>query len=233
MSAADHTRWKDDVAAYALGVLEPGEALELERHLDDCAECRAELRWLRPAVDLLPSSVERVEPPLELRAKILDQARSEPGPAAPSAERSSSGRRGWLSGWRPVAAAGAVALLLAAAGGYAIRGGDSTGGGDDHRRRRQGARGYGKAGDGGRLRDPAPRQRRRDAARTGSSRPGCSAKAKSNPCGGLFVPDRDGRATAMIPDMHGVEAVMVTSEPAGGSETPTSSPLVTAKIETG
>jgi anti-sigma-K factor RskA len=54
-----------------------------------------------------------------------------------------------------------------------------------------------------------------------------------SPVRGLFVPDRDGRATAMIPDMHGVEAVMVTSEPAGGSAAPTSSPLVTAKIETG
>ena len=45
--------------------------------------------------------------------------------------------------------------------------------------------------------------------------------------GGLFVPDRAGRATAMIPDMHGVEAVMVTSEPEGGSAQPTSSPMVT------
>jgi hypothetical protein len=33
--------------------------------------------------------------------------------------------------------------------------------------------------------------------------------------------------------MHGVEAVMVTSEPEGGSETPTSSPLVTARIKSG
>ncbi len=167
MSEADHTRWKDDVAAYALGALEPGEALELERHLDDCAECRAELRWLRPAVDLLPSSVERVEPPLELRAKILDQARSEPGPAASSAERSASGRRGWLSGWRPVAAVGrrrASARRRRRLRDPRRRLDRRC---DDHGRRRQAARGYGQAGDGGRLRDPAPRQRRRDAAEQG------------------------------------------------------------------
>jgi anti-sigma-K factor RskA len=228
MNAADHTRWKDDVAAYALGVLEPGEALELERHLDYCAECRAQLRWLRPAVDLLPSSVERVEPPLELRAKILDQARSEPGPATPSAERSSSARRGW----RPVAAVGAVGLLLAAAGGYAIRGGDSTGGATT-------TVAAGKApavtaklvmeGDSATLRLANVGEMSQDRVLEAW----VQREGEVEPAGGLFVPDRDGRAMAMIPHIHGVEAVMVTSEPRGGSAKPTSSPMVTAKIETG
>ena len=229
MSEGEHTRWKDDVAAYALGVLEQGEALELERHLDDCAECRAELRWLGSAVDLLPSSVERVEPPLELRAKILDQARSEPGPAAPSAERSSSGRRGWLVGWRSVAAAGAVALLLAAAGGYSIRGGDSTGGGMT-------TVAAGKApavtaklvmdGDSGTLR----------LANVGEMPPNKVLEAwvqregDVSPVRGLFVPDRGGRASTTIPDMRGVEAVMVTAEPRGGSDSPTGAPMVTLSI---
>ena len=34
----------------------------------------------------------------------------------------------------------------------------------------------------------------------------------------------------MIPDMHGVEAVMVTSEPEGGSEAPTSAPIVIVAV---
>jgi anti-sigma-K factor RskA len=232
MSEGNHTRWKDDVAAYALGVLEPGEALELERHLDDCAECRAELRWLGPAVDLLPSSVERVEPPLELRAKILDQARSEPGPAAQGAERSSSARGGWLSGRRLVAAVGAVALLLAAAGGYAIRGGDSTGGATT-------TVAAGKApavtvkmvmeGDSATLRLANVGEMSQDRVLEAW----VQREGEVERSGGLFVPDRAGRATTMIPDIHGVEAVMVTSEPQGGSAKPTSPPLVTAKIETG
>jgi anti-sigma-K factor RskA len=233
MSEAEHTRWKDEVAAYVLGALEPGEALELERHLESCPDCRAELRWLRPAVDLLPSRVERLEPPSGLRAKIVDQARSEPGPAASSAgELSTTGRRGWFSGWRPVAAAGAVALLLAAAGGYAIRGGDSTGGGTT-------TVAAGKApavtaklvmeGDSATLRlanvDEMSQDRVLEAW--------VQREGEVERSGGLFVPDRAGRATTMIPDIHGVEAVMVTREPAGGSELPTSAPLVTAKIETG
>lgn len=32
-----------DVAAYALGVLDDDDAEAFERHLDDCAQCRAEL----------------------------------------------------------------------------------------------------------------------------------------------------------------------------------------------
>ena len=42
-----------------LGALEPGEAAELERHAEDCERCRAEMRWLTPAVEALPESVER------------------------------------------------------------------------------------------------------------------------------------------------------------------------------
>jgi anti-sigma-K factor RskA len=232
MSEGDHTSWKDDVAAYLLGVLEPDEALELERHLDDCADCRAELRWLRPAVDLLPSGVERVEPPLELRAKILDQARSEPGPVAASAGRPSpTRRRGGFSGWRPVAAVGLVALMLAAVAGYAVRGGDSGGGATTV------AAGEAPSvtaklvmeGDSATLRlanvDSMPENKVLEAW---IQRDGEVERA-----GGLFVPDRAGRATAMIPDMHEVEAVMVTAEPRGGSETPTSAPMVMARIKSG
>jgi hypothetical protein len=46
----------------------------------------------------------------------------------------------------------------------------------------------------------------------------------------LFVPDRKGRASTALPDMDGVEVVMVTTEPEGGSESPTSSPLVTIAV---
>src|SRR5882672_55232 len=39
-----------------------------------------------------------------------------------------------------------------------------------------------------------------------------------HPVRALFVPDREGHASTMIANMHGVEAVMVTTEPPGGSE---------------
>jgi anti-sigma-K factor RskA len=229
MSEGEHTRWKDDVAAYALGVLESGEALELERHLEGCADCRAELRWLRPAVDLLPSKVERVEPPVELRAKILEQARSEPGPAAGAERQVAAPRRGWLRGWRPIAAVGAVALMLAAVAGYAIRGDESAGGGATTVAAGKPPAVTAKLvmeGDSGTLRlanvDRMPPDKVLEAW--------VQRDSEVTPVKGLFVPDRDGRATTTISDMHGVEAVMVTREPEGGSESPTGVPLVTVSM---
>jgi anti-sigma-K factor RskA len=46
----------------------------------------------------------------------------------------------------------------------------------------------------------------------------------------LFAPDLNGRATAAIPDMQGVNAVMVTVEPQGGSAQPTSAPIVSVAV---
>ncbi len=231
MSETDHTFWKDDVAAYVLGALEPAEVSALERHLEGCADCRAELRWLRPAVDLLPERVERVEAPPQLRAKIVEQAHSEATPAAGPAWRMPFGRRRWSRGWRPLAAAGIAALTLAVLAGYAVRGGDTGGGATTIT--------AGKApavtaklvtrGDSGTLRlanvDELPAGRVLEAW--------VQRDGEVTPVGGLFVPDREGQARATIPDMHGVEAVMVTSEPQGGSKTPTGVPLVTARIKAG
>ena len=62
MSETHHEGRRDELAAYLLGALEPHEAAELERHLAGCEECREEMQWLRPAVQLLPESVERLDP---------------------------------------------------------------------------------------------------------------------------------------------------------------------------
>ena len=60
MNANDHDRRLEEVAAYAIGGLDPERVEELERHLADCKRCQEELRWLSPAVQALP---EAVEPP--------------------------------------------------------------------------------------------------------------------------------------------------------------------------
>jgi anti-sigma-K factor RskA len=122
-------------------------------------------------------------------------------------------------------------LILAVVAGYAIRGGDSGGGATTV------------------LAGRAPAVTARLTMREGSAmlrlanvhrlpdgrvlEAWVQRGGEIERAGGLFVPDRAGRATAMIPDMRGVEAVMVTAEPQGGSERPTSPPMVTAKIETG
>jgi anti-sigma-K factor RskA len=232
MSDADHRRWKDDVAAHLLGALEPGEAAELERHIAGCAECQADLRRLRPAVDLLPESVEAREPPARLRAAILDQARAESAQAVAAGRREPPpGHRRSLPFWRPALGLAVIALIAALVAGYAIRG-DS--GGADSTTVLAGkppavtARLVMK-GDSATMHLANVREMPEDRVlEAWVQRDGEIERA-----GGLFVPDRDGRATATIADMHGVETVMVTSEPEGGSVAPTSTPMVTARIEAG
>ncbi len=229
MSDADHARRKDDVAAYVLGALQPEEAAELERHLEGCTECRAELRWLQPAVDLLPEKVERIDAPAGLRARIVEQVREEASGAGTDSPRQMPFGGRWLQGWRPVAAAGLAALALAAVAGYAIRGGDSAGGGATTIAVGEAPAVTAKLvmeGDSATLKLANVDAIRADRVlEAWVQRDGEVERA-----GGLFVPDRAGRATVMIPDMNGVEAVMVTREPRGGSDAPTSVPMV--EIET-
>jgi len=85
MSAQDHGRWQDDLAAYTLGALDPAESEEMERHLESCADCRERMLWLRPAAELLPESVVGREPPPQLRelarlyfAQAQEHARRQP-----------------------------------------------------------------------------------------------------------------------------------------------------------
>jgi hypothetical protein len=50
------------------------------------------------------------------------------------------------------------------------------------------------------------------------------------PVRALYVPDHEGHASTIVADIDGVETVMVTTEPKGGSELPTSDPIVTMPI---
>lgn len=246
MSEHDHSRWEDDLAAYALGGLDGPETARLELHLAGCQRCRADLRWLAPAVDVLPASVEQIAPPPRLRGRIVDAIASESGPApagergrSTSAARSGSPsqrRRSWrVASLRPAALAGAaavVALVAGLAAGYALR--------DD---------------------DPAPAS----ATTTLPARviaPGSTATASllrrgdswtldvrdmpAPPDGAvyqvwlrhdrrmlpsvLFVPSRDRHARVALPArVSEADEVLVTREPSGGSSAPTSGPMLAAE----
>lgn len=226
MSEIDHERWNEDLPAYLLGALEPGEQAELERHIGGCAECRAELVWLRPAVNLLPETAESVEPPAELRERIVGQARSEARPA-----KAARARRPLFRSWRPVVGLATVALVLAAVAGYAIRAGESGDGGSATTVATAGrapgvtAKMIGE-GDAGTLKLANVRQLPPDRVLEAWIR----RDGQVTPVRSLFVPDSDGRASTTIPNTRGVEVVMVTAEPQGGSASPTSVPIVTLKM---
>jgi anti-sigma factor RsiW len=249
MTENDHRRWSEDVAAYLLGALEPGEAAALERHAEGCERCRTELEWLTPAVRALPEGVERVQPPGDLRARLMAEVRADAAAEAPerqdapTAESAGAlaGLRAWLRnlgggpmGLRPVIGVAAAALVVVAVAGYAIGGGigsDSDGSGPTSTVVAGKPPGVTakmiSEGDGGSLHlanvHQLPDERVLEAW---VQRDGQVEAVEA-----LFVPDREGRASTELPDMSGVEVVMVTAEPRGGSESPTSAPIVTIPIQ--
>ncbi|MFD8786483.1 anti-sigma factor family protein [Kitasatospora sp. NPDC059599] len=106
MSTEQHDPSAGLVGAYALGVLEPAEVAEVERHLSGCASCRlevAELRDLEVALGEVPPELLVDGPPEGgdlLLQRTLRQARRERGSEQVR-------RRAWL-GVGAVAAAAAV-----------------------------------------------------------------------------------------------------------------------------
>jgi anti-sigma-K factor RskA len=227
MSENGHDRRRDELAAYLLGALEPGEAAELERHLAGCEECRTELEWLRPAVGLLPESVERVEPPRRLRGRLMEQVRAEAESAAAPQPSRSRGIRGWSL--RPVAGLAALVLIVAAVAAYAIGNGGSGDGntttvvaGHSPEVTAEMVR----DGDSGTLHLTNLHRLPRDKVLQAWVQRGERIESAKT----LFVPNQDGTASAPIDDMEGVSTVMVTAEPRGGSVQPTSAPIVSVSM---
>jgi anti-sigma-K factor RskA len=95
----------DLTAAYALDALEPQEARRYEAHLARCEHCRDELASLSESSSALAYATEAPQPPADLRARILAQARSERPNVVPLRPR-------WI---KPVAAVAAVAVCAAIA----------------------------------------------------------------------------------------------------------------------
>ena len=235
MNERGHEARREELASYLLGALEPGEAAALEQHLAGCEECRTDLAWLRPAAQTLPEAVERLEPPPGLRARIMGEVEADLG------QRSQRARRGFLDGLgrsgagrgrfaalRPVVGLAAVLVIVAGVAGYAIS--DSGSGGGSTTVAAGQAPGVTakmvREGDTGTLRLANVHQLPPSEVLQAWVRRGKRIESAKT----LFVPNRDGTATAVIDDMQGVNAVMVTAEPRGGSNYPTSEPIVSVAM---
>jgi len=66
-------------AAYALDALSAEERQEFEQHLAHCEECRETVAAFHDTAASLAHGVEAQQPPPELRARLLEQARGERG----------------------------------------------------------------------------------------------------------------------------------------------------------
>lgn len=232
----EHDRWSEDVAAYMLGALGREEMAELERHAEECERCRSEIRWLTPVVDAMAEAPPRRQPPPQLRERLLDEvladareAGTSPEPTAGLRARIARWHLGSLT-WKPLAGLAAVVLVVAAIAGYEV--GNGGGGGGNISTfvapQSSGIEAKVVSEDGAgeiHLTDvkPLPENRVLEAwvRRDGEVKP---VKA-------LFVPDRDGEASTTLGSMRGVDLVMVTTEPAGGSPSPTSAPIAEVPVE--
>jgi anti-sigma-K factor RskA len=230
MSDIDHEQKRDELAAYLLGALDPGEAAELERHVAGCEQCRDELERLRPVVQALPESVERVEPSARLRTRVMAEVRADAGEARARGRSATSDGRGRSLFLRPAMGVAAIVVLVAGiAAAYAVRDGSSGDGATTVAAGR--APGVTaemvRDGDSGTLRLAGLRRLPSNEALQAWVQRG----ERIEPAGPLFEPHRDGTATTAIADMHGVSTVMVTAEPRSGSPSPTSEPLISVSVQ--
>ena len=101
--------------AYAVDALDDLERAGFERHLAECAECRAEVASLREATALLAETAA-TEPPAALRDRVLaDITKVRPLPPEGTADRPRSTPRHHGRGARILAAAAAAVVLGAGA----------------------------------------------------------------------------------------------------------------------
>jgi Anti-sigma-K factor rskA len=230
---------RDDLVAFSLGALDTREAAEVEAHAPGCARCTRELEALAPAVAVLGESVEQLEPPPELRERVLAIVRDEaPRTQAETAwatgteQSTRRERRGWRGlVLRPAMALATLAIIGAGIGGYLVA--DNGGGGGEGATTvpvvaQQGIGGILAVGQNTSMLDlhGLHRLSGRQVYQVWVAH-GSSLRPSSN-----FIPDDSGRAmTAVDGHLATGTKVMVTREPHPGLTTPTRPILLSATVE--
>jgi hypothetical protein len=238
MTGCTDPRLQELLAAWLLGACAPDEDTAIRAHLAACPECPVLLAELRPARDALLRAVPPVEPDPALKGRVMAQVRADASLFAAATERPRAPRpavrRRWERARVPalaVAAAVGVAAITGVAGGLLEgSGGDArvlTGLVDPAGGERASARLV--------LDDDRARLEVRGLTRPGAGRAYqvwlSTGDAPPVPTDALFGVGPDGAATVAVPgELEGVDRVLVTSEPAGGSRTPTRAPVLSVRL---
>jgi anti-sigma-K factor RskA len=246
---------RDDAGAWVLGALPDDERERFAAHLPGCEVCTREVAELQMAADALPLAAAQVAPPPELKDRIMSVVRAEaavmdaagaradvpappadePATAPPPAARPRKRRPSWWRrpalALRPIPAAVAAAVLVA----IGVGGGVLLSGGDDGRTVQA------------QVVAPSAPDARASLTTTGDDRATLRVSDFPEPPRGRVYqvwlkrpgrpPDpttalftvRDGGATVEVPgSVAGVDQVLVTAEPDGGSRQPTRDPVIIA-----
>jgi anti-sigma-K factor RskA len=235
MNGCEH---REIVASYVLGALPEDEHERFATHLATCDDCRSGVAELQVAADALPLAAVQLVPPPELKDRIMavvgSEAQMQRAAETRGDEPAAAPRRPWLRrsllAIRPLPAAAAAAVLIAlgVVGGVLLSGGDSA-------RTVQGKVEIASAPNARaslQLSDDATKLSVRNMP------PPPSGKVYQvwlkrpaqdpTPTTALFRVDSRGSADVEVQrgKLKGVEAVLVTAEPDGGSMKPTSNPVI-------
>lgn len=218
---------QDDLYAYALGALDPGEEAAIARHVPYCEQCSRDLRErINPAVSVLAESVEQRVPPPELRERLLSTVHEE---AAAKEEPARDGRRGIMGFMlRPAVALTALAVIAAGVTGYLVAGDDQ---GTEEVAFESTLAGAGASleveSDAATMTAWGMPVLKKGAVYQVWVKEGDSASPSS-----AFVARSDGSAMAAVPeDLDSGDEVLVTKEPMAGEQAPSSAPFLSARID--
>jgi anti-sigma-K factor RskA len=216
-----------DAAAFALGALADDEVPAFRAHLERCADCRDEVASFETVASILPTSAPQVGVPTAVKRRVMTEVRADARRRTAErrprfAPRALFGRS--AAGFAALASVAVliVAVVLIASGGSSHREISATvawhpgsatlrlGSGRSELIVR-------------RMPQPPSGHVYEVWVQHGGGSP--------SPTSALFDVNSAGSAAVEVPgDLHGVRAVMVTAEPAGGSTKPTSPPVIVARL---
>ena len=229
---AGHTRdCGADIAAHALGALEPSEGAALRRHLEACVVCRDELASFQQVVDILPLAAPPHRASKALRRRVLAEVRRDAAGREPERRRRSLRLLPRLAKSGPALTLGVLLAAVVIAVGGPELGSSGPGRSGVFHAQVVGSPGsaevrvtHGHAELVVQHLAPPP---------TGQiyevwlARP----NGEPQPAGALFNVTASGdRVVNIHGDLDGIQQLMVTAEPAGGSAVPTHPAVITAAL---
>lgn len=232
MSACEHL---EDTGAWVLGALGEDDAQRFADHLPGCAACLREVGELQTVADVLPMASPQLAPPPALKARIMSVVEGEAellrltGPEADRAPRRRP--QPWWRRRLGVALALGCAVLAV---GIGVAVGVSSGG-SDVREIAAATKPGGATVDVAVADDGHGELRLTHMPNAPSGRVyqvwTVTGKGAPQPTRTLFTVPRDGDTTVAIDaDLDGVDQVLVSDEPPGGSTAPTGSVVIGAQL---
>ena len=242
----DRGRFEDLIDAYALDALSEGERAEVEAYLAANPEAQAEVDELQSVASLLALAPEERQPPPELRDRLMRAVEAEAGPVQATLRGGRSqasgdgvlGRIGGLFSARNVSWGLAAALLVGLLSWNTLLRSELQDVQD------VGARGVQTTQlSGSEMPEGSSAEvvafPDREAVLVAEGMPELEAgqtlqiwvidEDGPKPAG-LFQPGDDMVTVPVTRSLEGAEVIAITVEPAGGSEQPTSDPLMTAEV---